>query len=78
MTADANVLASGALQLYQDAAPARFIDEWQAGRFSLVLSAHLLAEVSSTLAKPYFVKRLEDDVPRPFNASSNTAPSSPL
>jgi putative PIN family toxin of toxin-antitoxin system len=61
VTADANLLASGALQLHPDAAPAQFVNAWRSGRFSLVLSDHLLTEVSNSLAKRYFVQRLGDN-----------------
>ncbi len=61
VTADANLLASGALRLRSDAAPVQFIDAWLAGRFSLVLSDFLLREVSHTFAKRYFVQRLGED-----------------
>ena len=57
-TIDANLLASGAVRLRVDAAPVRLIDSWRAGRFTLVLSDPLLAEVDRTLTKPYFTQRL--------------------
>jgi predicted nucleic acid-binding protein len=58
VTADANLLTSGALRMRPDAALVRFLDAWLAGRFALILSDHLLGEVERTLAKPYFARRL--------------------
>lgn len=58
VTADANLLASGALRLRLDAAPVRFIDSWRAGEFALTLSQHLLKEIDDTFDSPYFVRRL--------------------
>jgi hypothetical protein len=48
VTADANLLASGALRFRLDAAPVRFIDSWAASRFTLALSDHLLEELDRT------------------------------
>ena len=58
VTADANLLASGALRMRADAAPVRLIDTWRTGGFTLVVSDPLLAEVDRTLTKPYFTQRL--------------------
>ncbi len=58
VTADANLLASGALRMRPDAAPVRFIDTWHTRHFTLILSDHLLDEVDHTLANRYFMQRL--------------------
>ena len=60
VTADANLLASGALRRHANAAAVRFLDTWRAQQFTLILSDHLLAEVERTLTKPYFVQRLSE------------------
>ena len=58
VTADANLLASGALRMRSDAAPVRLIDTWRDGGFTLILSDPLLAEVERTLTNRYFTQRL--------------------
>ena len=58
VTADANLLVSGAVRRRPDAAPVRLIDTWRRGAFTLLLSDPLLAEVDRTLTKPYFTQRL--------------------
>jgi len=52
VTADANILASGMsrLRTRPDAAPVQFIQAWQANRFTLVLSDHVLGEVGDALS----------------------------
>lgn len=57
-TVDANVLASGFIRMNPEAATVQTLDAWRAGRFLLVLSEHLLDEVSRTLEDPYFARRL--------------------
>lgn len=59
VTADANVLASGALRLRDDAAPVRLLRAWQDGRLALILSEPLIDEVERTLSKLYFAQRLD-------------------
>jgi len=66
VTADANLLTSGAVRRHPDAAPVRFLDGWRAGRFTLILSDHLLTEVERALAKPYFLQRLSEADRREF------------
>jgi len=61
VTADANILASGALRRHADAAPVRFIDTWRSGRFSLILSDVIIAEVEHTFTKPYFQHTMPAD-----------------
>lgn len=60
VTADTNTIASGIVQLraHPDAATARFIRAWRGGRFLLVQSEPLVAEIGRTLTKPYFANRL--------------------
>ena len=53
---DANVIASSLLN--QEAPPARIVDLWRAHRYELVISEHVLIEITRTLAKPYFVDRI--------------------
>lgn len=63
ITVDTNLLASGVVGLrsHPTGAPARFVSAWRDGRFLLVQSAPLLAEMHRTLSKPYFVQRLRTD-----------------
>lgn len=60
VTADTNILASGALRRRPDAAPVQLLDTWQAQRFILIVSDHLLTEVERALARPYFIQRIRD------------------
>jgi putative PIN family toxin of toxin-antitoxin system len=56
---DTNVLASGIVKYATaEGTPARLLHLWQAKRFDLVVSAHILTELGSTLAEPYFRQRL--------------------
>lgn len=50
---DTNALASGAL-ITQGVLPT-IIDHWREGAFALIISEEIMAELSRTLAKPYFV-----------------------
>ena len=61
VTADTNILASGAPSADPDVAPARFVAAWRAQRFTLILSDHMLDELERALAKPYFVQRLSEE-----------------
>jgi putative PIN family toxin of toxin-antitoxin system len=56
---DTNTLASGLLTNITP--PGKLIDLWRAGAFELILSTHLLAELRSTLQKPYFQKHLSSE-----------------
>ena len=58
VTADTNLLASGVARRNPDAAPAQFIDAWRAGRLTLLLSEHILAELARTLSLPYFQRHV--------------------
>lgn len=53
---DSNVLLSGFLT--GEAPPARIVDAWLTGRFELVVSEPVLAELSRNIQKPYFRRRL--------------------
>ena len=55
---DANLLASGFVRRKEDTAPVLFLDAWRAGRFTLVVSQHLLIEVRRTLHRPYLQRFL--------------------
>ncbi len=59
VVADTNVLASGLAGYDALAGPAAYVLlAWQQGRFDLVTSAPIFAELERTLAKPYFTQRL--------------------
>jgi putative PIN family toxin of toxin-antitoxin system len=56
---DTNVLASGvAGSLLPESIPGGLVCAWRAGAFSLVVSEHILSELTRTLATPYFRTRL--------------------
>lgn len=59
ITLDANVLAPAFIG--EGGASARLIGMWQEGIFELVLSEHLLQELSRTFKDRYFVRRLPPD-----------------
>lgn len=53
---DTNVLASGTVTAATP--PGQILDAWRAGQFVLVISEHIIEELSRTFQKPYFQKRL--------------------
>ena len=56
---DTNLLASGLVGLQiPTSTPGQLLQAWQARRFDLVLSDHILTELLSTLQDPYFRRRL--------------------
>ena len=58
---DTNVLASGlATASNPDSVPGEVIRLWRAERFRLVLSAHILAELTRTFRNPYFARYLSE------------------
>ena len=75
---DANTMASGAV------APtggtlATVVESWQAGLFTVVLSAHLLGELERAFADPYFTKRLSpEDIAAYLRMVRPTATITPL
>ncbi len=59
---DTNVLASGVLGFASaERAPTRLLRFWQAQRFELIVSDHILAELINTMEKTYFQQRLTAD-----------------
>lgn len=56
---DTNILARGSIS--HGTAVSAIIDAWRAQRFTLVVSPHILDELTRTLAKPYFARRLSLD-----------------
>ncbi len=56
---DTNVLASGIVGYRNQASvPGRLLRAWRQSRFELIVSEPILTELSRTLAKPYFRRRL--------------------
>ena len=55
---DTNVLASGFASQVDESIPAQVIVAWRTGRFVLSISEHILAELTRTLNRAYFVERL--------------------
>lgn len=56
---DANVLASGFAAFRHPASTtARLLRAWRSGRFELVVSEHILAELADTFKDAYFRRRL--------------------
>ncbi len=49
---DTNILASGAL--ISSTIPRQILNQWQDGKFELILSQHIINELEETLSKPYF------------------------
>jgi putative PIN family toxin of toxin-antitoxin system len=60
ITLDVNVLAPGFTS--QGSASARLLDLWRADAFTLILTDHILAELTRTFADPYFAVRLPGEV----------------
>ena len=59
---DTNVLASGATGfLIPESIPGQLLRAWQNDRFELIVSEHILTELSRTLQKPYFLRRLSQE-----------------
>lgn len=53
---DTNVLASGTVSVAN--APGQILDAWHARKFELVISAHIIDELTRTFKKPYFKNQL--------------------
>ena len=59
---DTNVLASGALGLTGGVTPpAQLLQQWRAGRFRLIISDYIEKELRTTLAQPYFKRRIRSE-----------------
>src|SRR5215212_10531493 len=59
---DTNVLASGALGLTGGMTPpALLLHQWRAGRFRLIISNYIEKELRTTLAQPYFKRRIRSE-----------------
>lgn len=59
---DTNVLASGALGLTAGVTPpALLLHHWRAGQFQLVISEYIEEELRTTLAQPYFKRRIRSE-----------------
>jgi putative PIN family toxin of toxin-antitoxin system len=59
-TLDTNLLASGFLNINPRSASVLIIEHWRRNDFQLITSAHILEELSRTLALPYFRARISD------------------
>ena len=57
---DTNTLASGALA-YSGSPASLILDAWREAAFILVVSEDVIAELTSTLSKPYFAARLSPE-----------------
>ena len=55
---DTNVLASGLVRSNPSAATVQILDLWRSGTYTLLFSAHILAELERTLHSLYFSSRL--------------------
>jgi putative PIN family toxin of toxin-antitoxin system len=53
---DTNVLATGLVS--RETSPSLLMNAWRAGLFHLIISEHILTELTRTLAKDYFSQRL--------------------
>ena len=56
---DTNILARASIS--HNTAVSAIFDAWRADRFTLVLSTHIVDELTRTLAKSYFARRLSPD-----------------
>ncbi|KKR34367.1 MAG: hypothetical protein UT63_C0002G0012 [Candidatus Gottesmanbacteria bacterium GW2011_GWC2_39_8] len=56
---DTNILASGAITSFTP--PGQILDAWRDAKFNLIVSEHILDEITRTLQKPYFRKHITDD-----------------
>jgi putative PIN family toxin of toxin-antitoxin system len=54
---DTNILASGAIST--DGTLSAIVDEWRRGKFKVIVSAPILAELERTFQKPYFQRSLK-------------------
>lgn len=56
---DTNVLASGFTGVaHPESTPGELLRRWRAKSFTLIVSAHILAELTATFTDPYFTRRL--------------------
>lgn len=59
---DTNVLASGFVGfLNPSSTPGRLLHAWRDGRFVVITSEHIRAELEQTLLNPYFIQRLTQE-----------------
>lgn len=77
---DTNVLASGLIgEKNPNSAPGELLRRWRAREYLLVVSRHILDELSDTLANPYFSQRLSgDDIARALASVATDAVVQPL
>lgn len=59
---DANVLVSGLM--LPESVPGKIVAAWRAGKYDLVVSEPLVAEIARVLAYPKIVRRLGWDAPK--------------
>jgi putative PIN family toxin of toxin-antitoxin system len=57
---DTNVLASGLIKA--GGPPGQILEAWVSRRFELILSDHILMELTRTLSKPYFQRIIPPEV----------------
>jgi putative PIN family toxin of toxin-antitoxin system len=58
---DTNVLASGFVQRLRASPPVQILDAWHSGLYTLIVSEHIIAELTRTLADPYFQSHISGD-----------------
>ena len=74
---DTNVLASGTVVAVTP--PGQILNAWRANEFELVLSAHIIGELTRTLQKPYFQKHVtSNEVAYFIDLLENEATITPL
>src|SRR3989344_7875910 len=61
---DTNILASGTISAITP--PGQIIDAWRDGKFLLITSEHILAELEHTLQKSYFQSHITETEVRNF------------
>lgn len=58
---DTNVLASGFVRGLRASPPVQIVDAWHSDRYTLIVSEHIITELTRTLADPYFQSHIGAD-----------------
>ncbi|SRR5258708_15530868 len=74
---DTNVLASGTVSA--STTPGQILNAWRDSQFELVVSQHIIDELTRTLSKPYFQARLDSaDITAFIDLLQNEAMVTPI
>ena len=58
---DTNVLASGLVRGLKASPPVQIVDAWHSDRYTMIVSEHIIGELTRTLADPYFQSHISGD-----------------